>query len=49
MDTRAAQAAGLRTHPLRDTLAAALATEEHREGVRPAGLSDDEKALRAVL
>lgn len=50
MDTSAARAAGLRTRPLRDILAAALATEEHREGVRPAGLSDDEeRALRAAL
>ena len=50
LDTTAAQAAGLRFRPIRDTLAAALEYEESRVGQRPAGLTDDEeRSLRATL
>ncbi len=49
-DSSAAIRAGLRTRPLEDTLADALAFENLRTGPRPAGLSDDEeRALRAAL
>ncbi|WP_298943884.1 hypothetical protein [uncultured Microbacterium sp.] len=49
-DSSAATRAGLRTRPLAETLADALAFENQRTGPRPAGLSDDEqRALRASL
>lgn len=41
MDTTRARAAGLTTRPLAETLAAALAYEESREGDRPSGLTDE--------
>ena len=41
---------GLNRRPLRDTLIAALRTEESRRTPRPAGLSDGEEiCLRAAL
>jgi 2'-hydroxyisoflavone reductase len=50
LDTAAAQDHGLRTRPLRETLAAVLAYEETRTEPRPAGLTDDqERQLRALL
>jgi hypothetical protein len=47
MDTARARADGLVTRPLADTLRAALAYEETREGSRPTGLTDEEE--REVL
>lgn len=50
MDTSRARAAGLRTRPLEETFASALAYEEARDKPRQAGLTDEEElALRAVL
>lgn len=50
MDAARAQAAGLRTRSIEETLASALAYEEVRETPRRAGLSDDEEIrLRAAL
>ncbi|GGK57043.1 NAD-dependent epimerase/dehydratase family protein [Ornithinimicrobium pekingense] len=43
MDTSRARAAGLVTRPLAETLRAALAYEENREGERPTGLTDEEE------
>lgn len=50
VDSSAALAHGLVRRPLRETLAAALATEEARTTERPVGLTDQEEtALRAAL
>lgn len=50
LDTTAARRHGLRTRPLEETLARALAWEETRTQPRLAGLTDEEeRALRAVL
>jgi 2'-hydroxyisoflavone reductase len=50
LDTTRARSHGLRTRPLEETLAAALAFEETRERPRQAGLTDDEeRTLRARL
>lgn len=50
LNSDAARAHGLRTRPLRETLAAALAYEEERTEPRQTGLTDDEeRALRAHL
>ncbi len=50
LDTVTARQAGLRTRPLADTLAAALAYESHRDQPRATGLTDDEeRSLRAQL
>ncbi|MCA9832587.1 MAG: NAD-dependent epimerase/dehydratase family protein [Thermomicrobiales bacterium] len=43
LDTTAARKHGLTLRPLRDTLAAALEYEEHRQQPRLAGLSDEEE------
>lgn len=43
LDTTAARERGLTLRPLRDTLAAALNYEEHRQQPRLAGLSDEEE------
>lgn len=50
VDSSRALAQGLNRRPLRDTLIAALRTEESRRTPRPAGLSDGEEiCLRAAL
>lgn len=48
MDSSAATRAGLRTRPMKDTLAGALDYENHRVEPRPTGLSDDEERLLRV-
>lgn len=50
MDTARARAAGLRTRPIAESLADALAYEQSRDLPRPAGLTDrEEQEIRAAL